>query len=57
MESVALRKRAAWLHSVAMRLSKREVAEMLDHYAVEMLDEARRLEAFDGVKSWSRLVH
>ena len=57
MESTALRKRAAWLHSVATRLPSRDVAQMLDHYADEMLDEARRIETFERWPKISRMAH
>ena len=57
MESSALRKRAAWLHSVATRLPSRDVAQMLDRYADEMLDEAKRLETFERWPQRSRMAH
>ncbi|MBV9840746.1 MAG: hypothetical protein JOY99_04275 [Sphingomonadaceae bacterium] len=57
MESSALRKRAAWLHSVATRLPSRDVAQMLDRYADEMLDEAKRLQTFERWPQRSRMAH
>ena len=57
MESSALRKRAAWLHSVATRLPSRDVAQMLDHYAEEILDEARRVETCERWPRRGRMAH
>jgi hypothetical protein len=57
MESNALRQRASWLRSVASKLPSREVAETLDHYADEMLDEAHRLERINAWPLPSRMTH
>lgn len=57
MDSHALRQRATWLRSVAASLPSREVADTLDHYADEMLDQAHRI---DGFKAWApqnRMAH
>ena len=57
MESNALRKRAAWLHAVAMRLPAEDVAQILDHYAEEMLDKAERIERLASIRSEVRREH
>ena len=57
MESSALRKRATWLRSVASKIQSREVAEMLDGYADEMCDQARRMDSFKAWPEQSRLAH
>ena len=57
MESSALRKRAIWLRSVASKIQSRDVAQMLDGYADEMLDQAHRMDRFKAWPERSGMTH